>query len=156
MAYNEHPFLTDIKVTDPTPMPDNVPKVDEVGATSAPLKSASFFIGGFCKDYNEDFMLCKNENNDPAHCLKEGRKVTRCAIDLLKKLRENCDKQFEAHWQCLDKNNHEFYMCRPEEKIFNGCVLNALNLKKVIPGSPEGQTPINLKENPIYRPRPRT
>jgi len=82
MAYNEHPFLTDIKVTDPTPMPDNVPKVDEVGATSAPLKSASFFIGGFCKDYNEDFMLCKNENNDPAHCLKEGRKVTRCAIDL--------------------------------------------------------------------------
>ena len=44
----------------------------------------------------------------------------------LKKLRENCDKQFEAHWQCLDKNNHEFYMCRPEEKIFNGCVLNAL------------------------------
>ena len=30
----------------------------------------------------EDFMLCKAENRDPEHCLKEGRRVTRCAIDL--------------------------------------------------------------------------
>ena len=30
----------------------------------------------------EDFMLCKKENRDPEHCLKEGRKVTRCAADL--------------------------------------------------------------------------
>ena len=30
----------------------------------------------------EDFMLCKSENRDPEHCLKEGRRVTRCAIDL--------------------------------------------------------------------------
>lgn len=28
-------------------------------------------------------MLCKNENRDPEHCLKEGRRVTRCAADLL-------------------------------------------------------------------------
>ncbi|CEQ39085.1 SPOSA6832_00561, partial [Sporobolomyces salmonicolor] len=96
-------------------MPAGVPQVDELGVTSAPLKSASFFIGEFCKPYNgpfpsrsrlvsapstpfrarigsrfascapanaEDFMLCKAENRDPAHCLKEGRKVTRCAQDL--------------------------------------------------------------------------
>jgi len=30
----------------------------------------------------EDFMLCKAENRDPGHCLKEGRRVTRCAQDL--------------------------------------------------------------------------
>lgn len=30
----------------------------------------------------EDFMLCKAENRDPAHCLKEGRRVTRCAANL--------------------------------------------------------------------------
>lgn len=30
----------------------------------------------------EDFMLCKAESRDPAHCLKEGRRVTRCATDL--------------------------------------------------------------------------
>lgn len=30
----------------------------------------------------DDFMLCKSENRDPGHCLKEGRRVTRCAQDL--------------------------------------------------------------------------
>lgn len=33
-------------------MPAGVPKVDELGTTSAPLKSASFFIGEYCKPYN--------------------------------------------------------------------------------------------------------
>lgn len=67
---------------EPAPLPSDQPHVDEVGTTSAPLKSASFFLGDFCKKYNEDFMLCKSENRDPAHCLKEGRRVTRCAQDL--------------------------------------------------------------------------
>jgi hypothetical protein len=41
-----------------------VPSVKELGVTSAPLKSAAFFIGAFCKDYNgklpplrQDFTL---------------------------------------------------------------------------------------------------
>ena len=37
---------------DPTPMPAHVPKVKELGVTSGPLKSAAFFIGAYCKDYN--------------------------------------------------------------------------------------------------------
>jgi hypothetical protein len=28
------------------------PHVDELGATSAPLKSAAFFLGSYCKEYN--------------------------------------------------------------------------------------------------------
>jgi hypothetical protein len=79
-----------------------IPKVAELGTTSAPLKSAAFFLGAYCKEFNgtyytafaprwvligiicgtEDFMLCKAENRDPGHCLKEGRRVTRCATDL--------------------------------------------------------------------------
>lgn len=63
-------------------MPSSQPHIEELGVTSAPLKSASFFIGQHCKDVNEDFMLCKSEDRDPAHCLKEGRRVTRCAREL--------------------------------------------------------------------------
>jgi hypothetical protein len=37
---------------DPTPLPDSVPRVPELGVTSAPLKSAAFFIGAYCKEYN--------------------------------------------------------------------------------------------------------
>lgn len=40
---------------DPTPLPDSVPRVQELGATSAPLKSAAFFIGAYCKEYNGVF-----------------------------------------------------------------------------------------------------
>lgn len=62
-------------------MPDHIPKVEEIGASSAPLMSASFFIGARCRAFNDDFMKCKTEANGKGEieCLKEGRKVTRCA-----------------------------------------------------------------------------
>jgi len=50
-------------------------------------------------------MLCKNENRDPAHCLKEGRKVTRCTQEVITKIRESCLAEFDAHWKCLENNN---------------------------------------------------
>ncbi|KAF8165755.1 hypothetical protein B0H34DRAFT_251623 [Crassisporium funariophilum] len=135
---------------DPAPMPAGIPHVDEVGATSAPLKSAAFFIGAYCKDYNEDFMLCKSENRDPAHCLKEGRRVTRCATDLITKMRENCLQQFDAHWECLEKKNQEYYLCRQPERKLNACMFEKLGLTKTISGSPAGKIPIHEVQSPIY------
>ena len=66
---------------DTTPLPDSIPKVKELGASSAPLMSAAFFIGARCRDYNDDYMQCKNDNpgRGEFECLKEGRRVTRCA-----------------------------------------------------------------------------
>ncbi|OBZ91802.1 NADH-ubiquinone oxidoreductase 20 subunit [Choanephora cucurbitarum] len=151
MSSNQEATFTHTKFVDPTPLPDSIPKVDEVGATSAPLKSASFFIGEYCREYNDDFMLCKNENNDPKHCLAEGRKVTRCAIDLISKLRENCGKEFEAHWKCLENNNQDLFACRTPERAMNTCVFEKLGLKKRIPGSPEGQDQIHEKKNPVMK-----
>jgi len=75
------PFFNQENLIDTTPLPDSVPKVQEIGATSAPLLSASFFIGNRCQDYNDDYMQCKNENPGRGEfdCMKEGRRVTRCA-----------------------------------------------------------------------------
>jgi hypothetical protein len=70
------------EIQEPAAFPSSVPHVDELGVTSAPLKSAAFFLSTFCKDYSDDFMLCKEDNQDPTACLKEGRRVTRCAQDL--------------------------------------------------------------------------
>jgi hypothetical protein len=69
---------------DTTPLPDDIPKVKELGASSAPLLSASFFIGARCKPYNDDYMMCKTEANGRGEleCMKEGRKVTRCAASV--------------------------------------------------------------------------
>lgn len=73
--------FTEGVLIDTTPLPDSVPAVKEIGASSAALLSASFFIGARCRDYNDDYMQCKTEN--PGHgefdCMKEGRRVTRCA-----------------------------------------------------------------------------
>jgi NADH dehydrogenase (ubiquinone) 1 alpha subcomplex subunit 8 len=69
---------------DTTPMPEHIPKVQEIGATSAPLMSASYFIGDRCRAFNDDYMKCKAEANGKGEieCLKEGRKVTRCAASV--------------------------------------------------------------------------
>lgn len=69
---------------DTTPLPDDIPKVQELGASSAPLLSASYFIGARCKPYNDDYMMCKTEANGRGEfdCMKEGRKVTRCAASV--------------------------------------------------------------------------
>ncbi|KAG8863813.1 hypothetical protein FRB96_007650 [Tulasnella sp. 330] len=177
---------SDVDVTpyfDPTPLPSSIPVVQEVGTTSAPLKSAAFFIGAYCKPFNdcyiccmcnwtvcstpmqswectstlagvlaheEDFMLCKSENRRPEHCLKEGRKVTRCTTEIIDKIRENCLEEFEQHWKCLENNNQTFYMCRKPERILNKCVFTKLGLKKEIPGAPKDQPQIHEKLHPIF------
>lgn len=66
---------------DTAPMPDHIPKVKEIGSSSAPLLSASFYIGARCQPYNDDYMQCKTEayGRGEFDCMKEGRKVTRCA-----------------------------------------------------------------------------
>ncbi|KAJ6536746.1 Ndufa8, NADH-ubiquinone oxidoreductase complex I 19kd subunit [Mycena vulgaris] len=130
----------------------NVPKVAELGTTSAPLKSAAFFLGAYCKEYNGPTSCSASlRTPTPAHCLKEGRRVTRCATDLITKMRENCLEQFDAHWGCLELNNHQYYRCRPAERTLNTCMFEKLGLLKVIPGSPEGQKPIHEVENPVLK-----
>jgi NADH dehydrogenase (ubiquinone) 1 alpha subcomplex subunit 8 len=66
---------------DLTPLPDSIPKVKEIGASSAPLMSAAFFIGARCQPINDDYMKCKEDaqGRGELDCMREGRKVTRCA-----------------------------------------------------------------------------
>jgi hypothetical protein len=80
----KNPRFNQQALIDTTPLPDDIPKVKELGASSAPLLSASFFIGARCKAYNDDYMMCKTEANGRGEleCMKEGRKVTRCAASV--------------------------------------------------------------------------
>lgn len=113
---------------DPTPMPSHIPPVKEIGASSAPLMSASFFIGARCRDYNDDYMQCKTEayGRGELDCMKEGRKVTRCAASVLKDLHSNCLDEFRKHWECLENNNHQMWQCRRRERLLNRCVFDKL------------------------------
>ncbi|KAI4147825.1 MAG: hypothetical protein LQ340_005361 [Diploschistes diacapsis] len=72
------------KLIDPTPLPDDIPKVKEIGASSAPLLSAAYFIGARCRAFNDDYMKCKTDafGRGELECMREGRKVTRCAASV--------------------------------------------------------------------------
>jgi hypothetical protein len=37
----------------------------------------------------------------------------------IKKMSESCGKEWEDHWQCLERHNQEFYMCRKPERESN-------------------------------------
>ncbi len=55
MASHRTATFNDTPYTDPNPLPSSIPHVDELGVTSAPLKSASFFIGAHCQEVNGRF-----------------------------------------------------------------------------------------------------
>lgn len=133
-------------------MPDHVPKVEEIGTSSAPLLSASFFIGARCRPYNDDFMLCKTESAGRGEfdCMKEGRKVTRCAATVLQDITDNCLEEFRAHWQCLENQNHQLWQCRIPERKLNKCVFEKIGLQKVIPGTPENTVPVHERHQQIF------
>ena len=117
-------------------LPAEIPHVKEIGATTGPLLSASYFIADRCQEFNDDFMMCQKENgtNGAVNCLKEGRKVTRCASSVLRDLNTHCKDEFEMHFKCLNYSNMEFKNCRKAESMLNECVFKSLGLKKTIPG----------------------
>lgn len=65
-------------------------------------------------------------------------------------MRSTCLSEFNAHWQCLERSNQEFYLCRKQERVLNQCVFEKLKLKKDIPDSPKGQPQIHEKSWPVY------
>lgn len=137
---------------DTTPLPDDIPKVKEIGASSAPLMSASFFIGARCKPYNDDYMMCKTESNGRGEleCMKEGRKVTRCAASVIDDMNKHCLTEFRRHWECLENNNQQLWNCRSVERPLNKCIFDNLKLEKTIPGTPESEIPVHLRKKQIF------
>ncbi|RMZ87106.1 hypothetical protein DV736_g5668, partial [Chaetothyriales sp. CBS 134916] len=156
MARREARFNQQVLV-DTTPLPDHIPPVKEIGASSAPLLSAAYFIGARCREYNDDYMQCKAEayGRGELDCLKEGRKVTRCAASVLKDINEHCLDEFRVHWNCLENFNHQLFQCRREERFLNRCVFQKIGLEKVIPDTPKDSVPVHQRDYSIFADRPR-
>lgn len=50
-------------------------------------------------------MLCREEERDPRRCLNEGKAVTSCATDVLKKMKKHCLEDFNAYMYCLERSS---------------------------------------------------
>jgi len=105
-----------------------------------------------CQPYNDDYMKCKTEANGRGEldCMREGRKVTRCAASVLSDVNKHCLQEFRKHWECLENNNQQLWQCRKWERPLNKCVFENIGLEKTIPGTPEGETPVHLRTKQIY------
>ena len=63
--------------------------------------------------------------------------MTRCALDLLKRVEESpCRESYDRYWQCLSANNNYYWKCRSEERPFNQCILKSLVLFFILSLSP--------------------
>ncbi|XP_014474865.1 PREDICTED: NADH dehydrogenase [ubiquinone] 1 alpha subcomplex subunit 8 [Dinoponera quadriceps] len=106
--------------------------VQEINVTWPVLHTASVYIGKACEWYNNDYMLCRMEEADPRRCLNEGKAVTACALDILKKMKKHCLEDFNAYMTCLERSSGtlELSLCRKTQAALDQCVLNNLNIER--------------------------
>uniref|UniRef100_A0A8C5S5E9 NADH:ubiquinone oxidoreductase subunit A8 n=1 Tax=Laticauda laticaudata TaxID=8630 RepID=A0A8C5S5E9_LATLA len=101
--------------------------VPELPVGTAVLKAGAHHYGSQCDQINKEFMLCRWEERDPRKCLKEGRAVSKCAVDFFKQIKLHCAEPFNEYWDCLDKSNMlKLRHCRKQQQLFDYCVLDKL------------------------------
>ncbi|OXU17705.1 hypothetical protein TSAR_010840 [Trichomalopsis sarcophagae] len=69
-----------------------------------------------------EFMLCKDEEDDPRRCITEGKVVTACALEFFKKIKKHCKDEFSQYYNCIDKSSGE--------SAFSPCVLDNMNIER--------------------------
>ncbi|XP_058799514.1 NADH dehydrogenase [ubiquinone] 1 alpha subcomplex subunit 8 [Phymastichus coffea] len=106
--------------------------VQEINLTFPVLQAAAFHLGKFCEDKNNEFMLCKTEEDDPRQCLTEGKQVTACALEFFKKIKTKCYEEFKQYYNCIDKSsgNNSFSPCRKTQAVFDQCILSNMNIER--------------------------
>ena len=100
-------------------------------------------------------------------CMLLSRLLDLTLLCSLADINENCLREFRNHWNCLENNNHQLYQCRKPERRLNACVFDKIvglaqvlecistlirsqGLTKEIPGTPEGEVPVHLRQKQIY------
>ncbi|UYV75319.1 NDUFA8 [Cordylochernes scorpioides] len=106
--------------------------VQEINVSGPMLVAASLHMGKYCDEYSKEFMLCRNENNDPRKCLKEGRDVTKCGIEFFQMVKESCAESMENFARCVGKSYRKprIFKCHEAQEAFSQCMLEKLNIEK--------------------------
>ncbi|XP_017888759.1 NADH dehydrogenase [ubiquinone] 1 alpha subcomplex subunit 8 [Ceratina calcarata] len=97
------------------------------------IQAAAVFLGKRCEWFNNEFMLCRYELRDPRKCLKEGKDVTKCALEGLQDIKKHCRKEFEAHVDCVINHDPvvlDHAKCAKTKQMFDECMAKNLNLER--------------------------
>lgn len=106
--------------------------VDEVNVSQATLITAAPYLGKSCESVNNEFMLCRQELNDPRACVAIGKEVTACALRTLRTIKNKCLEEFKQHARCIDQTSGDFsYVhCRKTQRIFDCCMEEQACMKR--------------------------
>ncbi|XP_028162297.1 NADH dehydrogenase [ubiquinone] 1 alpha subcomplex subunit 8 isoform X2 [Ostrinia furnacalis] len=106
--------------------------VPEVNLSAATLMASSFHLGKYCEHANNEFMLCRIEENDPRKCINEGKVVTACTMEFFRKVKQTCLSEFDQYANCVDKSSGDFSLssCRKTQGVFDKCMLDKLQLER--------------------------
>ncbi|XP_004933256.1 NADH dehydrogenase [ubiquinone] 1 alpha subcomplex subunit 8-like [Bombyx mandarina] len=106
--------------------------VQEVNLSGSTLYAGSFHLGKYCETINNEYMLCRQEENDPRKCINEGKAVTACTLEFFRKVKKTCLAEFNQYSNCLDKSSgdYAFRHCRKTQGVFDQCMLEKLNLPR--------------------------
>jgi len=106
--------------------------VTEVNLSSAALRAGAFHLGKACEYENNEFMLCRQELDDPRKCINEGKAVTNCALSFFRKVKNSCADEFLQYANCLDKSSgkQSFSLCRTTQGVFDKCMKDKLEMDR--------------------------
>ncbi|KAK0092669.1 hypothetical protein PV326_000891 [Microctonus aethiopoides] len=112
--------------------PDEELTVPEVDLSYPVLHAAAFYLGKYCENHNNEFMLCRNEEKDATKCINEGKLVTSCAMEFFKKLKKNCRQEFDQYYNCVYRSspNMSFQPCRNTQSVLDKCVLDKIGIER--------------------------
>ncbi|OWR51560.1 NADH dehydrogenase [ubiquinone] 1 alpha subcomplex subunit 8 [Danaus plexippus plexippus] len=110
--------------------------VEEINLSTATLRAGSFHLGKYCEQANNEFMLCRFEENDPRKCINEGKAVTACSLEFFRKVKKACLAEFNQYTNCIEIPENLLYIyikysyCRKTQGMFDKCMLENLNLER--------------------------
>lgn len=115
--------------------PDEELTGPELNVTASALATGAFHLGIYCEEPCKEFMLCRDELNDPRKCMKEGRQVTDCGIEFFKKVKKSCLTEFVDYQRCLIRGSedYDYGPCRNFQDVFNNCVKKHIGVERPRP-----------------------
>lgn len=125
--------------------------VSDVNLSISALRAGAFHLGKHCEAQNNEFMLCKQELQDPRKCIDEGKQVTKCALDFFRKVKKTCYDEFTQYASCLNNSSGDmkFSACRNTQTVYDKCVLDNLEISR-----PEYGYFCRIKVHHTDRPKP--
>lgn len=88
-------------------------------ASSSELYASAMLIARECAASNKAYLLCKQQNGNPASCLAEGAGVKSCVDTLIARLQVTCGEPFAKFQKCLADTNNAFDKCAKQKKALN-------------------------------------